>query len=579
MLPTISSDSSASYQGHAIHFRLGLAHDQCLLFEPCDFSLVRGKITGIVGWNGSGKTSLAKVIVSKEIPGFPNDMSIQYVSSHENYAFDEREHEDLLPKEYMTAIVNDKMTSLKNEISKLEERLGDDDEDVEGIANRLAELCDTQDELESTSAKEIQQMLTDLGFQKFLNYPVSCLSSGWRYKCRLAAAFSTHPDILILDEPSILDANSLEWMVEKCKDMAVGANAMVVIISHKTLLLEKLCDRILYINSANNKTTFYNCGYEEFQATREANADYAERTLEVFDTKLQTAKSSLKHLKDQLQRRENNFMKASSQNADQRFIRGKCKEAKQKADRSAASKFKQICSEVDEMEELKRDALREQVQKLKLDGYCCGSTLAIFDDVSFVYPNESLPILQYLDARIEPTDRILLTGENGCGKTTFLKLLVGELEPTEGKIMRDLDPLYFPQTSLTEMTIDHADKSAVEYLDCNKTQTDLRQHLGDFGIAETALRPVAALSAGQRVRLWLAKNQLHNRRPSLLIFDEISENLDYESVNVLLSILNSFVGAAIVVSHDADFCTAFRPTQIWKMRSFGQFLVQHIEDK
>ncbi|KAL7463550.1 hypothetical protein ACHAXS_003907 [Conticribra weissflogii] len=575
MLPTISSDSSASYQGHAIHFRLGLAHEQCSLFEPCDFSLVRGKITGIVGWNGSGKTSLAKVIASKEIPGFPQDISIQYVSSHENYAFDEQEHEDLLPKDYIAEIVNKKMASLKEEIAKLEGRLGEDVEDVERIANRLAELCDTQEELESTSAKEIQQMLSDLAFQKFLKYPVRRLSSGWRYKCRLAAAFSSHPDILILDEPSFLDANSLEWMVEKCNAMADDANAMVVIISHKALLLDKLCDRILYINSANNKMTFYNCGYEEFLATREANTDYAERTLEVFDSKLQTAKSSLKNLKDHLQRRETNFKKASFQNADQRFVRGKCKEAKQKADRSAASKLKQIRSDVDEMEELKRDSLKEQFRQLKVDGYCSGSTLAIFDDVTFAYPNESSPIIQYLDARIESTDRILLTGENGCGKTTFLRLLVGELEPTDGKIMRDLDPLYFPQTSLIEMTIDHADETAVTYLDCAMTQTDLRHHLGDFGIADIALRPVAALSAGQRVRLWLAKQQLHSRRPSLLILDEISENMDYESRNMLSSIVNSFVGAAILVSHDADFCAAFQPTQVWEMRSFGQFAIKH----
>ena len=516
------------------------------------------------------------MIVSKEIPGFPQDLSIQYVSSHENYAFDEEEHAALHPQAYVTAIVQEKIMALNEEILKLEDRLGNDDSDVEIIANRLAELCDTQEELESSSARETQQTLEDLGFEKFLNQPVAQLSCGWRFKCRLAAAFSSHPDVLILDEPSFLDATSSAWLIQKCKEMADIANAMVIIISHKEALLDNLCDRILYINSANNTMSFFNCSYGAFRSTHEANVEYAERTLEVFDTKMHTAESSLGHLKDQLNRREKNFKKIISHNADKRFVKGKSKESKQNADRSSASKLKQLKNGVEEMEEVKRQALREQAKQLKMEGYCSDSTLIVFEDVTFSYSNNSPPIIQYFDARIEATDRILLCGPNGCGKSTFLQLIIGDLEPKDGNIIREFDALYFPQTALIELIMKHGHEIVIAFLSDNMTQTDARQHLGEFGIADIALRPIAALSAGQRVRLWLAKRQLGSRRPSLLILDEVSENMDYDSRNVLLDILNTFAGAVIVVSHDEDFCAAFHPTQIWTMRSFGQFPVRHV---
>ena len=96
------------------------------------------------------------------------------------------------------------------------------------------------------------------------------------------------------------------------------------------------------------------------------------------------------------------------------------------------------------------------------------------------------------------------------------------------------------------------------------TETDLRHHIGNFGIPDVAYRTLVSLSAGQRVRLWLARQQFqHQRRPTLLILDETSENLDVETKQSLLEVLNTFVGATIVVSHDDNLCTHFQPTQTW----------------
>lgn len=140
--------------------------------------MVRRSITGLVGTNGSGKTSLAKATASKEIPNFPQSLSIQYVSSHESYAFNESQHVTLKPLEYMSLIAQEQLANLNTQIQALEEKLENEDigVDIEEIANELAELYDRQEEFEASSEREIQQTVDTLAFSKFLEKPVSQLS-------------------------------------------------------------------------------------------------------------------------------------------------------------------------------------------------------------------------------------------------------------------------------------------------------------------------------------------------------------------------------------------------------------------
>jgi len=354
--------------------------------------------------------------------------------------------------------------------------------------------------------------------------------------------------------------------VEKTKDAALEGNAMVLIISHKEALLQSLCDRIWYINSATHRLSTFHTEYDTFRSTHEADMDHAAKTVDAFDSKVNSAEASLRSIRSQLDKREAKTKEKTTRNADKRFVKGKNKEAKQKADKSAASKLKQLKHDVANLEETKHQAKRERVKQLKLEGSCASGTLVVFQEVSFRYDDDASLVFDCIDARIEPTDRILLRGENGTGRSTFLKLALGELEATEGTITRNLQSLYFPQTSLIEMTMNHGQESAMAYLsegNVSLTQTEARNHLGIFGIPDVAMRSIFSLSAGQRVRLWLAKQQLGGKRPSLLVLDEVSENLDVDTKNSLLDVLNSFVGAVIVVSHDEDFCIQFKPSQVW----------------
>jgi ATPase subunit of ABC transporter with duplicated ATPase domains len=154
------------------------------------------------------KTSLARALASKQIPDFPSGVSVQYLSSQENVTFT-ADVADLNPNDVLHKVVEDNMSALQGKLGELEGSLGNDSDIIEEVTDRLSELYDTQSQLED-SEREMNKTLYDLGFEPHLRQKVSQLSCGWAYKCRLVAAFASHSDILIVDEPSFLDAASTE---------------------------------------------------------------------------------------------------------------------------------------------------------------------------------------------------------------------------------------------------------------------------------------------------------------------------------------------------------------------------------
>ena len=578
------------------------------------------------GVNGSGKTSLSQVIASTQIPNFPskNDSSfvVQYVSAHDTHAqqddddsSDDDENE-LTPVEYLHTAVKAKNDMIQNEIDKLEESMDNDDDDngdgdtgnkIEEIANRLSELYDIQDELNETSERTISNILKELQFEPHLHKSISQLSSGWKYKCQLAKIFTIQPDILIVDEPSFLDSMGMEWFITRLKTLAVKHKCMVLFISHKEQILEELCDRILYINSTSKTLTLYSSTtYNKFRDLLQLQTKQAQNSIQESKANVKSAEGSLKKIKIQLQKREKNYNTTNSKHnnaINKRFIKGKNKESKQNADKCSASKLKQLKQKATDIESnLKNQSKKDFVKPLTIKGVEGPTgTIGLLQNVKFKYTttdtdddnnnnnNNNSPLLLFngLDARLEYKDRILLKGPNGCGKTTLIKLLLNELQPIDGTITlkgggggdgNNDTVLYFPQTSLQELTYQYGNVSATTYLNTNTTttttttttiqltETQTRQHLGNFGLKnDLALRRIVTLSSGQKVRLWLAKQLLYKPNPCLLIMDEISENLDIETRSSLIQILNSFVGATIVVSHDYDFCSNYKPTQIWNL--------------
>jgi len=564
----------------------------------------------LVGTNGSGKSSLSLVLASKQLPGFPQNLGVVYLSSNPNdeaYGVgsdhDGKNNDDDTKKaisdmtcsEFLQSRVDQRVATFEHEIEELENKMEENPENIQ-VVERLSELYDLTDTLRDKAAREIQSILEDeLSFGPHLHKTLSQLSSGWRYKCHLASALLVHADVIIVDEPSFLDHKSTQWLVHRLQRASKQEHAMVLLVSHKEVLLDQLCqEHILYINAANKTLTQYNTGYSAFRELHAAQVAASQKTLHQAQERVTGADKALQKVKHQLNKHEKDLKQQTTKNADQRFIKGKSKEHKQKADKSAASKLKQLKKHQATIQETaQQQSMTDRVKPIKITGNVASSTLAMLEDVSvsFDESHNGYKVFSNVELRLEPTDRVLLAGPNGCGKSTLIKLLLGDLEKEAVGVVIDgnvrLNPtlqhksLYFPQTALQDLTRHCGSQSALSYLQQREvadtstaspmTETRLRQHLGDFGLTRSvALRRISTLSAGQQVRLWLASKLLHQSQPCLLILDEISENVDVETRLSLIDLLNStFQGAVLIVSHDDDFCRTFRPNQIWNLSSQG----------
>jgi ATPase subunit of ABC transporter with duplicated ATPase domains len=239
------------------------------------------------------------------------------------------------------------------------------------------------------------------------------------------------------------------------------------------------------------------------------------------------------------------------------------------------------------MKDLERTSRQEKRIELKLkgsrvEGIGEGQPIVTLDDVSFAYDDANGNVLECISAQIMNGDRILLKAANGTGKSTLVRLIAGETQPTDGNIKKlpAVHIAYFPQTALSDMVRQAGSQTSVEFLNHVHpflSETETRNHLGRYGIrCSMVTRPIASLSSGQRVRLWLALQFLNENEPSLLILDEISENLDMDTLQSLLECLHSFGGAILAISHDEHFCEEYHPSQIW-MISNGYLRAQAVD--
>ena len=283
-----------------------------------------------------------------------------------------------------------------------------------------------------------------------------------------------------------------------------------------------------------------------------------------------------------MNKREQNFKTLTTQDHDKRWIKGKNKEAKQNADHSAASKLKRLKKKADELAEQEEELRVTKVCPVRLEGAETSGTdsvLVEFNNVDFQFEGSRDMLLEYVDVQIKNRDRILLQGGNGQGKTTLSKLIMGQLEPTDGNICRNLPFVaHFHQEALRELMDRYGQTNAIDFLmtkNSKFTVVHTRTYAGRFGLkGDLALRPIRTLSAGQRVRLWLAREFLGDRKPSMLVLDEVTENLDQETTNSLLQALGEFPAAIVAISHDNFFAEQFRATQVWTVGN-GRVFVEY----
>jgi ATP-binding cassette, subfamily F, member 3 len=479
---------------------LSFRHGERVLFDRASAAISDGWKVGLVGRNGAGKSTLLRLIqgLIEADGGNINMTGRMRIGS--------------VPQDPPggNITVLDAVLAADVERTAL---LAEDATCHDGL--RLAEIHARLDEIGAASAPaRAASILHGLGFDNAAQgRPCGEFSGGWRMRVALAGTLFSNPDLLILDEPSNhLDLEAMLWLTEHLRRF----RHTLLMVSHDRDLLNDVCDHIVHIDQ--QKLVTYNGNYDRFERTR------AER-LEHDAAQQAKVAAQRKHM--------------------QAFVdRFKAK----------ASKARQAQSRIKMIEKLGPIATVPVDERIAFNFPApehLPSPIETIDEVTVGY-GDGPPVLRKLDLRLDMDDRIALLGQNGNGKSTFIRLLSDRLKPREGRIRKTskLRVGYFSQDQEEgldyEATPFHHMASA---LGPTAGETKVRAQLGRFGFSrDRADLKVGLLSGGEKTRLLLS---LATRNaPHLLLLDEPTNHLDMDARASLVDAINDFDGAVVLVSHD-----------------------------
>jgi ATP-binding cassette subfamily F protein 3 len=380
--------------------------------------------------------------------------------------------------------------------------------------DRMAEVHERLIAIDAyTAPARASRILVGLGFdEEMQGRPLDSFSGGWKMRVALASLLFSQPDLLLLDEPSNhLDLEATLWLENFLK----GYPAMMVVISHERDLLNNVVDHILHLD--NGQVTLYSGGYDSFERQR------AERAAQ-----LAAAKASQDAQRAKLQ----DYVARNSARAST---------AKQAQSRAKALARMQPIAAMAEDPTLSFDFPSPDELKPPL----------VTLDLASVGYTEGKPILQRLNLRIDPDDRIALLGRNGNGKTTLARLLAAQLTPMEGQMSASgkMRVGYFTQYQVEELDGDDTPLEHMTQQMKGASPGAVRAQLGRFGFSGAkATTKVGKLSGGERARLALAL--ITRDAPHMLILDEPTNHLDVDAREALVQALNEYDGTVVLVSHD-----------------------------
>jgi len=479
------------------------------LVSDCDLELTQGCRYGLLGENGSGKSSVLAAIAQREVP-LPKHISVFHL------------HEEAPPTEMtgVEAVVN----HVKEEVEKLEamveqimEESGMEDERLTSINSRL-------DELDPTGAEpRARKILSGLGFADHLvpmDRQTKHMSGGWRMRVALAQALFAARELLLLDEPTNhLDLEACVWLEEHL----ASYSKCLLVVSHSQDFLNAVCTHTMWLTHGTIK--YYGGNYAYFVRTVE---EEERLQLKVYE-KQQADMGKLEK-----------FVEVNRANG---------------VATSAKSKKKVLGKLQDDA--VDKPMLREPSFVFKFPECSrLAPPVLPFDEVSFAYSGKKEDYLYAdLNLGVDCDSRVALVGPNGCGKSTLLKLMSGELSPSEGSVKRhqhcslglyhqhsievldlDMTPLNFMRKTFPPAVV-------------KRTEEVWRSFLSQFGFSKQQQEtPMGFLSDGQRSRIVFS--MLAMKEHTLLLLDEPTNHLDVDAVDGLAAAIKAFAGGVVLVSHD-----------------------------
>jgi ATP-binding cassette, subfamily F, member 3 len=471
-----------------------------LLIDHASAQIVPGARVGLVGRNGTGKSTLFQAIRG-DIPTETGRITVP-----PRWRLGSLAQEAPNGPESLIEVV---LAADRERAALLSEaETAHDPHRIAEIQTRLADIG------AHAAPARAAAILSGLGFSA-ADQSRSCaeFSGGWRMRVALAATLFSEPDLLLLDEPTnYLDLEGTLWL----EDHLAHYPRTVIIVSHDRDLLENSVDQILHLD--RTKLTLYSGGYSSFEKQRAAR--------ELLDAK-------------QVKRQE----------AERKRLQAFVDRFKAKA-----SKARQAQSRVKKLEKMEPIAalVTQDVREINFpepDKLLSPPIVAI-DNVSVGYHAEK-PVLNRVTLRIDNDDRIALLGQNGNGKSTLVKLIAGRLAPFSGNVTRadKLSVGYFAQHQLDELNEDGTPYTHIRKLLPEAPEAKVRARAGAIGFSAAAAdTPVKNLSGGEKARLLLGLATFFG--PQLIILDEPTNHLDIDSRAALAEAINAFPGAVIMVSHD-----------------------------
>lgn len=484
------------------------------LYDEANWHIKPGDKTGLIGANGTGKSTLLKLIVGEYSPtsgtiSMAKDLKIGYLNQD---LLSYHSEKSIL---YVAMEAFERQNQLHSEIESLLKKLETDYSD--DILNKLS---DKQMEFEALDGYNIEfrahEILAGLGFsEEEQKRPLATFSGGWRMRVMLARILLQAPDILLLDEPTNhLDLPSIKWL-ENYLQSFEGA---IVIVSHDRYFLDRIINKT--VEARRGKLNLYAGNYTfylEEKALRE----------EIQGNQFKNQQAKIKQEERLIER-----------------FRAKASKAKMVQSRIKALDRMEKVDDVDDDNPVVNFSFKFSKPS--------GRHVVTLENISKSYPN--IEILRNADGLIEKGDKIALIGANGKGKSTLLRIVADADKEYEGKSIKghNVSQTFFAQHQLEALHLENSILQELQTFAPKHTETELRSILGCFLFTgDDVFKKIKVLSGGEKSRVALAKALTADA--NFLVLDEPTNHLDMASVNILIQALQQYEGTLIVVSHDRYF--------------------------